>query len=35
MKTANSDKTGFVLKNVHSDHTTITENVAKTTASTL
>ena len=32
-KTAKRDKTGLVLKNVHSDHTTITENMDNTTAS--
>jgi hypothetical protein len=35
MKTAKRDKTGVVLKNVHSDHTTITEKMDKTTASIL
>ena len=32
-KTAKRDKTGLVLKNVHSDHTTIMENMDNTTAS--
>lgn len=32
MKTAKRDRTGVVLKKVHSDQTTITEKMDKTTA---
>ena len=35
MNTAKRDKTGVVLKKVHSDHTTITEKIDKTTARVL
>jgi hypothetical protein len=35
MKTANKDKTGSLMKNKHSDHTTIKETTVRMPATTL